>query len=935
MQFRSILALLFLFIGLSLFAQKTNFNITGVVTDTLGEPLISSTILLLEKQDSTMVEFTKSELSGEFIFKNIPAGDYLVKTTYIGYIPTSVDASAHDGKNINLGNVQMSELAEELMTVVIKAAKAPIKMRGDTIEYDATTFQVPEGSTVEDLLKRLPGIEVESDGSILADGKNVNKVTVDGKSFFGSSPQAATKNLPAEGIGKVQVFDTKSEQEEITGATSEAKEKTMNLTLKEEFKKGAFGKVIASVGTEDRLELKGNYNKFNKKIQFSLVGVGNNTGRNGLSWDDYQDFMGAQAWNFGGNTDYGFGGGNNRYFSFGGSSGGIESSIRSVFFNNSSNQGLPENINGGLNFNYDHKKNKVSAVYYYNQAGIIKDGTSSGQTFFQNNTTSEESVNTGDDISFSHRAEFELSKEIDSLHFVKFSFNGAQINENEMSNEFTSRRSSDGTSSIADIVNDVDTEGGLANGLLLLRKKFKKKGRSLGLNSSILYTELREDWSQESNTRNVDTLGIERVERVNQSNSNIRDKLQFKANALYVEPIAKKFFWQTFYNHSNRQETGDRVIQDNEQNELVLNEGLSRIYDNSIILNRVGTSIRYSHNGINLSLGLAYQNFDLAGEFSGGQNGIVDRRFDNWVPDFSFDFEPFSNSYAGVYFSRSANEPSIEDLQPVINNLNPLYIVVGNSALTPEISNNYSADFSKSYPLSGTRFNVRVNFNNYDNQFSRDIVIDSNLVSTVTPINVEGGTNFEVNSGVSFPIIKNKITTRFRITVRDENKISFINGEENDTRTISYNPYLRFNITPIENIGIYLTARVNFRDTRYDVNPEENQSIVNETYSVEFSAKTVWDLLFSANLDYERYNNDRFDLQRDIPVLDLSVSRPFLKKNRMEARLSLFDVFNQNVGFSSSDSFQSENVILGQYLLFSLTYNIRGVKSSAQKDSWY
>ena len=256
----------------SLQAQKT-FTIKGVVEDTLHNSLISSTVLLLQKSDSTMVEFTRTELDGSFIFRKVPQGNYLVKTTYIGYIPLTVDASSIDGKNIDLGSLAMTELASELMEVVIKAAKAPIKMRGDTIEYDASTFQVPEGSSVEELLKRLPGIEIDQDGSISADGKSVDQVTVDGKKFFGSDPKAATKNLPAEGISKVQVFDTKTEEEKITGSTGEAQSKTMNLELKEEFKKGSFGRVTAGIGTESRAELKGNLNRFNEKIQFSVVAV--------------------------------------------------------------------------------------------------------------------------------------------------------------------------------------------------------------------------------------------------------------------------------------------------------------------------------------------------------------------------------------------------------------------------------------------------------------------------------------------------------------------------------------------------------------------------------------------------------------------------------------------------------------------------------------
>jgi len=907
--------------------------------DTLGEPLIYATVLLLEKSDSTMVEFSKTSLEGDFIFKNIPAGDYLVKTTYVGYIPRTIDASSRNGEDIILGRIAMIELAEELMTVVIRAAKAPIKMRGDTIEYDASTFQVPEGSTVEDLLKRLPGIEVEADGSIIADGKDVNKVTVDGKSFFGSNPQAATKNLPAEGIGKVQVYDTKSEQDEITGSTSEADEKTMNLVLKEEFKKGAFGKVIASVGTKGRKELKGNYNKFNKKLQFSLIGTANNTGRNGLSWDDYQDFMGSQAWSFGGNTDYGFGGRNNTYF-FGGGGNSLENSIQSVFFNNNPTGGFPENYNGGLNFNYDHEKDKVSAVYYYNQAGLKTETQSSKQRFYEAFTTQENLAGEEDDISYAHRAEFEYSKEIDSLQTIKFTLNGAHIKEDKLNNETTILNQDGMLSNIANVDNDIDTRGSLINGLLLYRKKFKKKGRSMGLNVSGLYTELEDIWTQNSEISFFKNgTDVDSISNIDQINNEVRDKKQFKANALYVEPLSKKLFWQTFYNFSNRIETGDRLVNDVIANETSLNEDLTRSYENSIVLNRVGTSLRYSHDGMNVSLGLGYQDFDLYGNFTGGPNsnvsGEVDQRFTNFVPHFNLNFQPFSNAYAELTITRNAQEPSIEDLQPVVNNLNPQYIRIGNPGLTPEVSSLFELSFNKSYPLTGVRFNLNTSYTIYDNQFSTDEKVDEFLVTTVQPINIDGGSEIYTYLGLNFPIIKNKITTRLRLRGSINDRVSLVNGESNNAQTQTISPFLRFSITPIDNIGIYLTADVSFTETEYDINASQNQSIRNETYTLEFSAKTFAKLLFSSKFNYRRFSNDRFSLQREIPVLDLSVSRTFLKNNSGEVRLSIYDVFNRNVGFQSTDFFQSQNTNLSRYLLLSLTYNIRGVKSEAQKDSWY
>ncbi len=936
---RYLLSLVIFLLYLSASAQN-DFKITGTVMDTLGEPLIYATILLLEKSDSTMVEFSKTSLEGEFMFKNIEAGDYLVKTTYVGYIPKTIDASSRNGEDVVLGRIGMLELAEELMTVVIRAAKAPIKMRGDTIEYDASTFQVPEGSTVEDLLKRLPGIEIEADGSIIADGKDVNTVTVDGKSFFGGNPQAATKNLPAEGIGKVQVYDTKSEQDEITGSTSEADEKTMNLVLKEEFKKGAFGKVIGSVGTKGRKELKGNFNKFNKKLQFSLIGTANNTGRNGLSWDDYQDFMGSQAWSFGGDTDYGFGGGNNRYY-FGGDGGNsLENSIQSVFFNNDPTGGFPENYNGGINFNYDHEKDKISAVYYYNQAGIKTETQSSGERFYDAFTTQENLNGAKDDISHAHRAEFEYSKEIDSLQTIKFSLSGAHIKESKFSNETTVLDQDGVLRSIANVDNDIDTRGSLIDGLLLYRKKFKKKGRSVGLNVSGLYTELDDIWTQNSEFSFFKNgTDIESISSIDQVNNEVKNKKQFKGNALYVEPLSKKLFWQTFYNYSNRIETGDRGVNDIIANETSLNEDLTRSYENTIVLNRIGSSLRYSYEGVNVALGLGYQNFQLNGDFTGGPNsnvsGVVDEQFTNFIPHFNLNFQPFSNSYADLTITRNAQEPSIENLRPIVNNLNPQYIGIGNPGLTPEVSNLFELSFNKSYPLTGVRFNLNASYTYYDNQFSTDERVDTFLVTTVQPINIDGGDEFYAYLGLNFPIIKNKITTRMRLRGTLNDRVSLVNGVRNNTQTQTISPFLRFSITPMDNIGIYLTADVSFTETEYDINSSQNQSIRNETYTLEFTAKTFAKLLFSSKFNYRRFSNDRFNLQREIPVLDLSVSRTVLKDNVGEVRLSIYDVFDRNIGFRSTDSFQSQNTNLRRYLLLSLTYNIRGVKSEAQKDSWY
>ena len=212
--------------------------------------------------------------------------------SFVGFIPFQQNLAPSPTDVNDLGVLKMKPITKELLEVVIRAAKAPLSIRGDTIEYNTSSFKVPPGSTVEDLLRRLPGIEVDADGNIKAQGKDVSKLYVDGKTFFGNDPKAATKSLGAETISKVQVFNEKSEQSKLTGVDDGKKEKAMNLELKEEYKKGRFGKITAAIGNQERWAARGNYNRFNKTEQMSIIGYGNNINQTGLNWDDYGEFKG-------------------------------------------------------------------------------------------------------------------------------------------------------------------------------------------------------------------------------------------------------------------------------------------------------------------------------------------------------------------------------------------------------------------------------------------------------------------------------------------------------------------------------------------------------------------------------------------------------------------------------------------------------------------
>lgn len=939
-QLKALLFLFFLLLGIFSYSQKT-YQVKGTITDTLENPLVSSTVLLLD-MDSTMVSFTRSELDGSFKFKNVESGKYIVKSTYIGFLPLMVKIQVED-ENIELDELQMVEMAEELMEVVIREAKAPVQIRGDTVIYDASTFQVPPGSTVEDLLKKLPGIEVDQDGSIKSDGQDVTKVTVDGKSFFGSDPKAATKNLPAEGISKVSVYDKASEQSEITGNNSNSEEKTMDLQLKEGFKTGGFGRIVGGVGTMNRAELKGNYNKFNEKIQFSLVGVGNNTGRNGLGWNDYQDFMGSQSYDFTEDGEYGFSSGRHSFY-FGGGGNNIEGSIQSIFFGGN-NSGLPQAYNGGANFNYDNNKTRFSSMYFYNFAGLDKITNTRSYKFLQDFDVDQTSQQEYSDRSQGHRAEVSFEHDIDSLHTAKFISNAAYIDENNEQLGSISLKNDDVLATTNDSELNSHSDGYLVNGMGVFRKKFKKEGRSLGLNSSYMYVDLNRFNDLYSNISFYDDLGnVTGNNIIDRHELRHDDKKKFTANGIFVEPIGKRFFSETFVNYKNTSESGEQDFLNQIEDNSIRDESISRAYNNQLTNTRVGTSLRYSYEGFNMSLGVAYLDIGIESAFrqltSNDLLGEVDQSYSYWTPNFYINYSPVRSFYNSLYYSMSVNTPNINDLQPIIDNTNPLYIREGNPNLIPEFSQTAGIRSRKSFIASGIRLGGRFSYEWFDTQIINNETVDENLITYITPVNFEGGDAFEYSANFSLPILRNKLKFNLRYWGSTENTFAYVNNVLNASRQINHNPYLSIDITPSDNLGIYLSARYGRSDRKYEISTSQNQINTNITFDAELNTKLFFGLYFTSNFSYRTFRNDRFDFNQSIPILNASIYRHFLKDNKLEVRLSLYDAFNQNQGVSqfATDYGYSETASnsLQRYGMLSLTYNIKGIQSDlVKRNRWW
>ena len=932
------------------------FTLQGRAVDTSAAPLASSTVMLLSPKDSSLVNFMRSDDKGAFTFKNLKSGTYVLKISFVGFIPYNLVVQPTGEAVIDLGALKLKPITRELMEVVVRTAKAPLTIKGDTIEYNASSFKVPPGSTVEDLLRKLPGVQVDADGNIRAQGQTVEKVTVDGKSFFGNDPKLATKNLQAESISKVQVYNDKTEQAKLTGVEDGKKQKTVNLELKEEFKKGGFGKVTAGAGPASndispRAEIKGNYNKFDSKRQFSVIGLGNNTNQGGLSFNDYQDFRGSNSFNWNDQADFGFG--NGQFFRFGGD----DDESLGIPVGGGNGRGFSNNAAGGANYNYDTKKTKLSTSYYFNQTRLQLDALRNRQNFLETGSFRTEENSNQINFNGNHRVSIRYEKMLDSLNTIVFISN-SRLN-NGSASLFRRQRLfrsngllSPGVFSFPASPSTRDTSTNISESMqfgsantLLYRHKFKKKGRSLAAsatyqintNEASLTLFSQNEFLSATSANDV----IRRIVDQDQGTNSLRN--EYKANLQYIEPFAKKYFWETFYNFSLRYDEVDRDVFNRGDVDQIPIDSLSRYYKNNYVLNRLGSSIRYTFKGLNLSAGLAGQQFTLDGRYAADQKtptfNTIRRTFTNMIPNVSLNYDLKNNKYLYGGYNVNVRIPSSRDLQPLIDNTNPLFVREGNPNLLPELQHNLNAGFN--YFNSGSFTNLYVNLygSYYVNQIVYSQFTDTQtLITRTLPENLTGGRNLGSYIGFGFPLKKTKATLNLNTNFNFGNNLTNINDILNKTANQNYNVGARLDLTPTEWFTFYGNANLGRINTRYSINSGQNQVIINNNLSGEMNLKLPGGFYVNTSLNYRTFKNERLGFNQRVPIWNASAYHILGKAQKAEIRLSAFDLLNRNVIVSqyAGQNFVSDERIrtLARYFMLSVTYNMRGVKAKMRREGY-
>lgn len=906
------LYVLFFLVLVSSLVMGQKFIITGQVSDTLSNPLPSATVMLLNPKDSSLVSFSVSDARGVFEMKNIDKGTYQVKITFVGLTPFVKNITTPANSTIlDVGRLKLEPLSKQLEEVVIRGEKAPVTVKRDTIEFNAGSFKTKANATVEDLLKKLPGVEVETDGTVKAQGEQVQKVTVDGREFFGRDPKLATRNLPADAIEKVQVFDRKSDQAVFTGIDDGQLEKTINLELKEEKRKGAFGNVMGGTGSNDRFQAKASINRFSMGKQLSFLGMGNNINEQGFSIGDFMNFTGgSQQLAAGGGANVQIGGNN-----------------QSAPLNTGGRQsGIMTNYAGGLNFNQDLSKNtQLMSNYFYNRLDQNITKQTHRINYLPNDSSylyDEKSVQlNGSD---NHRVNVTVDHRIDSANSVKSTNNLAYSRSDQRSLTNGQTTTVDGVlQNESDRRNFNGQTSMNLNSTLLFRHRFEKKGRTLSTNFTLGLSQTQSNGNQQS--INQYYSAVPENKEIIQNNTQKSGNQSYGVTFSYTEPLGGRKYLEGNYTFRTNRNQVDREVFDEKNGQQVINNQLTNKYNSIYIFNRPGLNFKFNRQKFNFTVGASWQNTRLQGDLI-SKNLKIDRTFENILPVAHFYYDFSSSKHLKLEYETSMQEPSVQQLQPVIDNSDPLNIYMGNPALNPAYQHRISANFNQFGQAKFISLFVRLNATYATNSIVNAQTVSDKFIRVTIPVNVKDNLNINANINFGFPI--RKIDSRFTFgpTGQYTKGINVLNRQESHTWQETIGGSVRYNYTFKEILTIDLSANLSHQETRYEFNTQNNQVYFNKTYRAEMNLNFLKNYQFNTSFEYLIYNSQTTSYSQTIPLLDMAISRFILKNRTGELKVGVNNALDYSLSVSqtATANYLQQQITnnLGRYYMVSFTYLI-------------
>ena len=884
--------------------------------------LAGATVKLLRaNRDSTIVKGVSTDEEGYFWLTGVGVGRYVISISYIGY--KNADKNANVGRNttnLKLGEIALEPSSIMLKEAVVTAVKTEIVVKEDTVEYNADSYKTQPNAVVEDLLKRLPGVEVGTDGKITANGKEVTKILVDGKEFFADDTKVGTKNLPVNIVDKVQVVDRKSDLARLTGVDDGEDETVINLSVKKGMNNGWFGNVSAGYGTDDRYEASFMVNRFSDGDQFTILGGGNNTNNMGFT-------NGAAS----------------RFSRFGG------------------NNGINTNQNIGFNFNVgskDSEKFRAGGNMMYSHSDQDSRSRNDKQYLFTDSTSYSNSRTSSRDESHNVSGRFRLKWEVDSFNTLEFRPNFS-FNFNE-SNKVDSTHTLDGNMRDVNYSYNHDKSDGKSyefGGQLVYNHKVKSHpGRSFSVQVRYNFSDVDEDGT--SFTKNRYYLFDDSTQVISQIDDNHRWNNNIQGRVTWTEPLGdvkKALFLDVAYRANYRFNNADKLVYDVPYNnnspeaeearrisrynyllgsndvinyikenyssfaltnptllkqlledELamgnpVLNEDDSNRFRNNFFSQTLEIGVRKVTKELNASAGVSFNpSMSSSKNLTNDDKSIPTRWVFNVAPYARVRFKMSKTRSLQLDYRASTSQPSMNQLQPVADMSNPLRIVQGNPDLKPSFTQ---------------RFNMR--FNDFNQEAQRSLMATVSAQYTLNSIismtdynsetggqittygNVNGVWNAFAMGMISVPLSNKKFYFSSHLNTRYSSTVGYNNKEFNRSGSLSLNlsPGLTFRSDLVE---IQLRPNYNLQTTHNTVNTKNNLTVhrygamANGSLTLPFGVSLNTDLNFSASKGY----TDGYDTEQWL--WNASLSYEFLKNRQASITARVYDILGQKKSISRS-----------------------------------
>ncbi len=915
---------------LSLSSYSQNISVTGNIRDTTERKAIKNAVVaLLTVKDSILYKFTRSAADGSFSLKNVQPGNYILMTTHPFYADL-LDNVELKNADTQLGTVNITSKSKLLQEVIIKTGSA-IKIKGDTTIYTADSFKVSANANVEELLKKLPGIQVDKNGEIKAMGEKVEKVLVDGEEFFGDDPGMAVKNLRADAVKEVQVFDKKSEQAEFTGIDDGNTKKTINLKLKEDKKHGYFGKIDAAGGLLDTLDNRYNTNllfsSFKGKRKLTAFVLQGNTGQDGLSWQDNEKFGGESD-----NYTMSMSEDGDMMFMSRGNSGDDEPYV-------DTENGFIKTTDAGLQYSNkwnDKRTLNISPKYknqvYDNRQTNFTQTQLGGDTVLNENSITNTHVNR-----YNYKTSASYDVKLDSNNTIKFTARA-----NFYHTESSEQRNANTTGETGVLKNlsnrllNTESDKQSYTGSVIFKHKFKKARRTISVNTD--WNLLLNDGNSflKSTNQGYFNGNLSNTQNLNQLRATDRSTQNLTANIVYTEPLNKKYSLElshrlTYNNGTNNQFTYSYSNLTGKYDLTV--DSLSNQFKQVITINNPAARISYSNKKIkyNFGSGFGFTHFDL-----------LDKTFDkdyirnyiNFFPAANFTYSYKANHSLRFNYSGSTRQPTLNQLQPLRNNNDYYNQTIGNPNLKPSFTNSFNLSHNTYNFLKEMWTYQSVNVRTVNNSITNNRIInaDSGKITT-QPINTNGNISVSLYGGLGMKLKKPDLRIGLNPNINYSRFADVINSKSIFSETLNAGLSLYLSKSKDKKYDFSLSENFNHNRNTTSQNKKVKQFYTN---NIRFDGTVYYKKVWSVSTDYNFFARQKtVDFQNNLTnqIWNARLQRTF-KKDEFTAYILVRDILNQNIGiernFYSNTLSEQTNDRLKRYWMIGFTWNFKNKNAAAK-----